>query len=122
MARCTWPTSTTRSSGTTSSRSTTRVATGEVGASGGSCTRAKGPGTQGKRGRRSDADGTVAERGLRDASPHVRRVAVEALGRHPAWSAMRPLLELRSQVPPEDTHLLYTVRVALRDHLRDPAI
>src|SRR5204862_4970163 len=38
------------------------------------------------------------------------------------WSAMRPLLELRSQVPPEDTHLLYTVRVALRDHLRDPAI
>ncbi|PYP78303.1 MAG: dehydrogenase [Gemmatimonadetes bacterium] len=70
----------------------------------------------------SDADRTVAERGLRDASPHVRRVAVEALGRHPAWSAMRPLLELRSQVPPEDTHLLYTVRVALRDHLRDPAI
>jgi putative heme-binding domain-containing protein len=70
----------------------------------------------------TDADRAVAERGLRDASPHVRRVAVEALGRHPAWSAVQPLLELRAAVPAEDTHQLYTVRVALRDHLRDPAI
>ena len=70
----------------------------------------------------SAADRMVAERGLRDASPHVRRVAVEALGRHPAWSAVQSLLELRAAVPSEDTHLLYTVRVALRDHLRDPAI
>jgi putative heme-binding domain-containing protein len=52
----------------------------------------------------------------------VRRSAVEVLGRHPAWSAVRPLLDLRAAVPAEDTHLLYTVRVALRDHLRDPAI
>jgi putative heme-binding domain-containing protein len=70
----------------------------------------------------SDADRAAAEQGLLDASPHVRRIAVEVLGRHPAWSAVRPLLELRSKVPAEDTHLLYTVRVALRDHLRDPVI
>ncbi|MFL5620823.1 MAG: PVC-type heme-binding CxxCH protein [Gemmatimonadaceae bacterium] len=70
----------------------------------------------------SDADRAVAEQALRDASPHVRRVAVEVLGRHPAWSAVRPLLDLRAAVAPEDTHLLYTVRVAMRDHLRDPAI
>jgi putative heme-binding domain-containing protein len=70
----------------------------------------------------SDADRAIAERGLRDASPHVQRVAVEVLGRHPAWSAIRPLLELRAAVPAEDTHLMYTVRVAMRDHLRDPVI
>jgi putative heme-binding domain-containing protein len=70
----------------------------------------------------SDADRAVAEQGLRDTSPHVRRVAVEVLGRHPAWGAVRPLLDLGATVPAEDTHLLYTVRVAMRDHLRDPAI
>ena len=70
----------------------------------------------------SDADRAIAAQGLRDASPHVRRIAVEVLGRHPAWSAVRPLLDLRAAVPAEDTHLLYTVRVAVRDHLRDPAI
>ena len=70
----------------------------------------------------SDADRAIAEQGLRDPSPHVRRVAVEVLGRHPGWSALRPLLDLRAAVPAEDTHLLYTVRVAMRDHLRDPAI
>jgi putative heme-binding domain-containing protein len=70
----------------------------------------------------SDADRAVAEHGLRDTSPHVRRIAAEVLGRHPAWRAVRPLLDLRASVPAEDTHLLYTVRVAMRDHLRDPAI
>ena len=70
----------------------------------------------------SDADRAIAEQGLRDPSQHVRRIAVEVLGRHPAWSAVRPLLDLRAAVPAEDTHLLYTVRVAMRDHLRDPAI
>ncbi|HKP16401.1 MAG TPA: PVC-type heme-binding CxxCH protein [Gemmatimonadaceae bacterium] len=70
----------------------------------------------------SEGDRATAEQGLRDASPHVRRIAVEVLGRHPAWSAVRPLLDLRAAVPAEDTHLLYTVRVAVRDHLRDPAI
>ncbi|HKH91860.1 MAG TPA: c-type cytochrome, partial [Gemmatimonadaceae bacterium] len=68
------------------------------------------------------ADRAVAEGALQDASPHVRRVAVEVVGRHPAWSSLRPLLDARHAVPSEDTHLLYTVRVALRDHLRDAAI
>ena len=69
-----------------------------------------------------EADRTLAQAALRDASPHVRRAAVEVLGRHPAWSAVQPLLALRRQVPAEDTHLLHTVRVALRDHLRDRTI
>src|SRR5215204_1515442 len=70
----------------------------------------------------SDVDRAIVGQGLRDTSPHVRRIAVEVLGRHPAWSAVRPLLDLRATAPAEDTHLLYTVRVALRDHLRDPVI
>ena len=70
----------------------------------------------------AQADRAVAEAALRDASPHVRRIAVEVLGRHPAWSSLRPLLDARREVPSEDSHLQYTVRVALRDHLRDAAI
>ena len=70
----------------------------------------------------SDVDRAIVERGLRDTSAHVRRIAVEVLGRHPDWSAVRPLLDLRAAVPAEDTHLLYTVRVSLRDLLRDPVI
>jgi putative heme-binding domain-containing protein len=47
---------------------------------------------------------------------------VEVLGRHPAWSGVGPLLALRREVPADDSHLLHTVRVALRDHLRDRTI
>ena len=70
----------------------------------------------------ADPDRALAQAALRDASPHVRRAAVEVLGRHPAWSAVQPLLALRREVPADDTHLLHTARIALRDHLRDRAI
>jgi putative heme-binding domain-containing protein len=70
----------------------------------------------------AEADRALADAALRDPSPHVRRAAVEVLGRHPAWSGVRPLLALRRAVPADDTHLLHTVRVGLRDHLRDRAI
>jgi putative heme-binding domain-containing protein len=70
----------------------------------------------------ADTERALAQSALRDPSPHVRRAAVEVLGRHAAWDGVRPLLALRRAVPTEDTHLLHTVRVALRDHLRDRAI
>jgi putative heme-binding domain-containing protein len=70
----------------------------------------------------SAEDRSVAESALGDPSPHVRRVAVEVLGRHPTWSELRPLLTLQHAVPAEDSHLLYTTRVALRDHLRDTSV
>jgi putative heme-binding domain-containing protein len=54
---------------------------------------------------------------LHDDSPHVRRAAVEALGRHPDAANVQPLLELRHAVPADDGHLLHTVRIALRDQL-----
>jgi putative membrane-bound dehydrogenase-like protein len=59
--------------------------------------------------------------GLKDPDPHVRRAAAEALGLHPDPANIAPLLTLLQSVPAEDTHLLYVVRMALRDQLRDPA-
>jgi putative heme-binding domain-containing protein len=53
--------------------------------------------------------------GLRDADAFVQRAAADALGRHPSSDNVRPLLALRHHVPKEDTHLLYVVRMALRD-------
>jgi putative heme-binding domain-containing protein len=69
---------------------------------------------------------TNTERGqvlklLGDSSAHVQRVAAEALSRQPQPENLRPLLDLRAKVPGEDTHLLYTVRIALRNQLLDGA-
>lgn len=59
---------------------------------------------------------------LRDREALVRRVATDALARHPATENLRALLDLRHAVPAEDTHLLHVVRMALRDQLRTDAI
>lgn len=52
---------------------------------------------------------------LNDPDAFVQRAAVDALGRHPSPDNIRPLLTLRRAVPKDDTHLLHTVRMALRD-------
>lgn len=55
---------------------------------------------------------------LKDADAHVQRAAADALGRHPAFENVRPLLDLRHSIDPaEDTHLLHVVRMSLRDQL-----
>jgi putative heme-binding domain-containing protein len=59
-----------------------------------------------------------AELALRDPEAFVQRTAAEALGRHPSAESLVALLALRHEVPADDTHLLYVVRKALRDHLR----
>jgi putative heme-binding domain-containing protein len=55
---------------------------------------------------------------LSDTDPTVQRTAADALARHPAADNLRPLLDLRHKVAADDTHLLHTVRMALRDQLR----
>jgi putative heme-binding domain-containing protein len=62
----------------------------------------------------------IAVAGLKDKNPFVQRCAAEALANHnlAASSNVRYLLELRGQVPPEDTHLTYAVRRALCDQLQ----
>ena len=59
----------------------------------------------------------LALTGLTDSDPYVQRAAADAVGRHPAFEHIRPLLDLRSSVTAEDSQLLHVVRMALRDQL-----
>lgn len=59
---------------------------------------------------------------LQDSNPHVQRAAADALGQHPDYEHISPLLSLRRAVPEADDHLLHTVRMALRNQLRPPAV
>jgi len=56
--------------------------------------------------------------GLKDADAFVQRAAADALGRHPHGENLMALLDLRRQIPKEDTHHLHAVRMALRNQLR----
>jgi putative heme-binding domain-containing protein len=64
----------------------------------------------------------AATAGLRDPDALVQRCAAEALGVLPSFRNLRPLLDLRARVPAADTHLLYVVRKAIRDQLKDDAV
>lgn len=55
---------------------------------------------------------------LGDKDANVQRAAADALGQHPLPENVRPLLDLHARVPAADTHLLYVVRMALRDQFR----
>jgi putative heme-binding domain-containing protein len=66
----------------------------------------------------------IAFEGLKDRDPLVARCAAEAMGNLNMKSSrgVRALLDLRWKVPAADTHLLYTVRKALRDQLRKDSV
>ena len=53
---------------------------------------------------------------LQDKNPHVQRAAAELLSRHPRLETYRPLIELYHQVPDYDTHLQYTIKLAISNH------
>lgn len=60
---------------------------------------------------------------LADADPQVRRIAAEALGRHPSVAHIAPLVHLWNRTPPEDALLIHAVRIALRNQLlREDAV
>jgi putative heme-binding domain-containing protein len=59
---------------------------------------------------------------LSDRDAFVRRAAADALGRHPHPANVPALLELWAETPSEDTYLIHTVRMALRDQLLVPEI
>jgi putative heme-binding domain-containing protein len=65
-----------------------------------------------------DARRALVLDGLRDSDALARRCAAEALGRHPASSNLRPLLDARHAADARDTHLVHVIRMALRDQLR----
>ncbi len=59
---------------------------------------------------------------LKDNNAIVRRVAADALGRHPQVANIAALFQLLAETPAEDTHLVYVARMALRDQLRDQTV
>jgi putative heme-binding domain-containing protein len=69
----------------------------------------------------ADFDRLVLAR-LGDADAFVRRAAADALGRHPRAAHVGPLMRLWDETDPLDTHLVHTIRMALRDTLRSPEI
>lgn len=70
----------------------------------------------------SDATLQLARAALSDADGFVQRAAVDALGRHPVVANLPPLVALRNSVAGDDSHLVHTLKVALRDHLRVPGM
>ena len=57
-----------------------------------------------------------------DPDAYVRRAAVEALALHPDAENVKPILEVWKATPPEDTHLIYMCRKALRDQILRPGV
>ncbi|WP_165250835.1 PVC-type heme-binding CxxCH protein [Paludisphaera soli] len=68
----------------------------------------------------SPATRAFALREIEGADPHARRVAAEVLGAHAEAAFIRPLLKLRQETSPGDTHLVHVARMALRDQLKPP--
>ncbi|MEO6183053.1 MAG: PVC-type heme-binding CxxCH protein, partial [Verrucomicrobiota bacterium] len=59
----------------------------------------------------------LAFAGLLDSDPLVRRAACEALGLHPDFANIQPILAARPKIETEDTHSLHVSRIALRNQL-----
>lgn len=57
--------------------------------------------------------------GLHDDDAFTRRAAADALGQHSDFDHISPLLSALAVVDPADNHLRHTLRMALRNQLRD---
>jgi putative heme-binding domain-containing protein len=69
----------------------------------------------------SDKERDLVLAGLKDKDAFVQRCAADALGQHAKPENMNALMALRSAAPKDDTHLIHTVRMALRNTLLVPA-
>ncbi len=67
----------------------------------------------------SPAEYDLALAALSDSDAFVARAAADALGQHPRYENVRALLDTLSTASPEDNHLIHTIRMALRDQLRN---
>ena len=65
----------------------------------------------------NDAQRGWAVNGVSDANAWVQRAAADALGRHAAAENVKALIALKANADGADTHLVYTVRMALRNQL-----
>ncbi|MEX0792655.1 MAG: HEAT repeat domain-containing protein [Pirellulaceae bacterium] len=65
-----------------------------------------------------DSDTELAIKALTsDEDGFVRRAAADALARHPSPLAAVPLLTQWNETPKQDTHLIYNLRLTLREHM-----
>ena len=62
----------------------------------------------------------LAVNGLSDLNPYVQRSAAEAVGLHPAFANISPLLKLHLAVPASDSQLLHVTRISLRNQFNLP--
>jgi putative heme-binding domain-containing protein len=60
-------------------------------------------------------------RGLIDPDAFVRRAAADALSTHPIWENIPALLSALHAASSDDPQLVYTIRLALRNQLLEPA-
>lgn len=65
----------------------------------------------------SEAHHALATEGLKDSEALVRRCAADAIGMHPDASNVTPLIEMLFSTDKDDTHLLYVVKMSLRNQL-----
>lgn len=60
--------------------------------------------------------------GLKDKDPHVVRAAVELLPEYPSLESLRLALDMKKKVPATDDHMLYAIRLSLRNLLRSDSV
>jgi putative heme-binding domain-containing protein len=61
----------------------------------------------------------IAVQSLSDSDPHVRRAATELIMKYPAIQSVKAVLALQRDVPKNDSHLIYTTQLCLRNMLRN---
>jgi putative heme-binding domain-containing protein len=66
----------------------------------------------------SASEESLAEKGVIDSDPFVVRAAVDAMSTHPLAGHLLPLLAAFDHAAPDDSHLRYAVKVALRETLK----
>jgi len=70
----------------------------------------------------SPAHRAMALKALEDANGHVQRTAAEVLGKAVDAGNVAPLLALYDQAGEKDSHLRYTIMLALRNNMRNAAV
>ncbi|EFK94995.1 hypothetical protein LDC_3007, partial [sediment metagenome] len=73
-------------------------------------------------GQHSEKQFATAISDLTDSDPHIQRAAAEFLSLHPNPNAYKKLVELHSKIPESDTHLAYTMLMALSNHFQEKEI
>jgi putative heme-binding domain-containing protein len=64
----------------------------------------------------------VTKQFLLDPNPHIQRAATMIIARYPDSRQLKHLIQRLKAADIDDSHLVYTFRQAMRDHLRNPAV